>query len=173
MSLRIATALTQASHESSVVSLIVAEIPDAQIVHRCRDVVELRAIAHAAQVDVAVVDADLRGLDRDVVDALTCSGVHVVAVGGLRNELLAMGVAGVVEMDLAGLAELILRSPEGSLREPLPSPSFPTQGSISPRRYVPQLGEASTPLPLRASRCLCPRGPGCWSGSLCPNDGVS
>ena len=107
MSLRVATGLTDAVRESRVVQAVSTQVPDAVVVRRCRDVVELRAVAHASQVDVAVVDGALRGLDRDVVENLRHCGVRLVAVSDVDDDLLAMGVTAVVAESLVGLADCL------------------------------------------------------------------
>ena len=104
MTLRVATALTDAAVESAVVHAVSTSPGGATVLRRCRDIVELRAVVATAQIDVAVVDGALRGLDRDVVAALAARGVRCIAVidhGG--EELLAMGAASVVDRGLAGL----------------------------------------------------------------------
>ena len=105
MSLRVATGLADAVRESRVVQAVSTQVADAVVVRRCRDVVELRAVAHAAQVDVAIVDGALRGLDRDIIENLRSCGVRLVAVSDADSDLLAMGVSAVVGEDLVGLAE--------------------------------------------------------------------
>lgn len=104
MMLRVATALTDAVLESAVVNSIGTVPGEATVVRRCRDVVELRAVAVTRQIDVAVVDGQLRGMDRDVVAALAAAGVRCIIVadrGGDR--LLEMGAAVVVDRQLSGL----------------------------------------------------------------------
>ncbi|MCZ3389623.1 MAG: P-loop NTPase [Actinomycetia bacterium] len=104
VTLRVATALTDAVVESAVVHAASVSPCSATVTRRCRDIVELRAVAATGQVDVAVVDGALRGLDRDVMAALAARGVRCIAVtdqGG--EELLAMGAASVVDRGLSGL----------------------------------------------------------------------
>jgi MinD-like ATPase involved in chromosome partitioning or flagellar assembly len=50
------------------------------VTRRCVDVVELVAVAASGQARAALVDAQLRRLDADVVDRLTAAGVAVVGV---------------------------------------------------------------------------------------------
>ena len=124
MTLRVATALTDAAIESAVVHAVSSAPDGAIVMRRCRDIVELRAVALSGQIDVAVVDGSLRGLDRDVMAALAARAVRCIAVfdeGG--EELLAMGVAGVVGRDLAGL-DVALRGGAGepAVAEPLAAP---------------------------------------------------
>lgn len=104
MTLRVATALTDAVIESAAVQAVNAAPGGAAVVRRCRDVVELRAVALTSQIDVAVVDGELRGFDRDVVAALAATGVRCIAVASHGGEsLLAMGVAHVVDRTLSGI----------------------------------------------------------------------
>lgn len=107
MSIRVATALTDAEQESRVVQAVSSTMPDAVIVRRCRDVVELRALAQSAQVDVVVVDGALRGLDRDVAARLLGCGVRLIAVTDDAEAMHAIGAAGVVGRDLAQLSEVL------------------------------------------------------------------
>ena len=108
MSVRVATAFADAVQESRVVGSVVAGSVGAQVVRRCRDIVELRAVARTSSIDVAVVDVTLRGLDRDVVEALQRSGVHVVGVAADTEPALpgsiALGFHSVVTSDLDGLS---------------------------------------------------------------------
>jgi MinD-like ATPase involved in chromosome partitioning or flagellar assembly len=105
---RVATALTDAVQESRVVQAL-SELPDVVIVRRCRDIVELRALAHASHVDAVVVDSDLRGLDRDVVSVLAGLGVCVVAVTDDGTDWWGVGAGSVVARDLAGLSDALRR----------------------------------------------------------------
>jgi MinD-like ATPase involved in chromosome partitioning or flagellar assembly len=102
--LRVATALTDAILESAVVKAVTTAAGEATVVRRCRDVVELRAVAVTRQIDAAVVDGELRGMDRDVVASLAAVGVRCIAVADNgRERLLAMGVTDVVDRRLTGL----------------------------------------------------------------------
>jgi MinD-like ATPase involved in chromosome partitioning or flagellar assembly len=114
VTLRIATALTDAARESAVMRAVSA-VSDVTVVRRCRDVVELRAVAQSAQVDVVVVDAGLRGLDRDVVGSLATAGVRCVVVG--EHPLAGQSVTAVPD-DLTGLADALRRDPEPLLPAP-------------------------------------------------------
>ena len=114
MTLRVATAFSDAVLESRVVHATSSAMSDAIVVRRCRDVVELRAVAEAAQVDVAVVDGAMRGLDRDVVARLTECAVRLVAVSDSPDDLVAIGVGAVVGRDLIGLSDAFHDSSNGS-----------------------------------------------------------
>ena len=156
MTLRIATALTDAGRESSVVQAVMA-LPDAVVVRRCRDIVELRAVAHAAQVDVVVVDAGLRGLDREVVTSLAAVGVRLVALGGDDlTGLMGLGGMSVVD-DLSQLSEALRRpvEPEVYTHEALES-------EVEPGRVVVMWGPVGSPgrttLSIELAASLCRRG---------------
>ncbi len=104
MTLRVATALTDAAAESAVVHALNDSPVGATLVRRCRDIVELRAVAATSQIDVAVVDGELRGLDRDVLAALAATGVRCIAVSDHSSESLrAMGASSVIDRGLSGL----------------------------------------------------------------------
>jgi cellulose biosynthesis protein BcsQ len=125
VTIRIATALTDAGRESAVVRSI-SEIDDATVVRRCRDVVELRAVAHSAQVDVVVVDAGLRGLDREVVAGLAAGHVRCVVVGEQPWNDPAVVT---VPSDLSGLADALHRRGRPAVRAATPSPASPALGA--------------------------------------------
>ncbi len=74
-----ATVLTALSHawESRMVALLDG-LPGVVVGRRCVDLADLLAAASAGHGDVAVVSADLRGLDRDAVRHLRAHGVSVV-----------------------------------------------------------------------------------------------
>ncbi|MFL6287532.1 MAG: CpaE family protein [Actinomycetes bacterium] len=156
MTLRIATALTDAERESRVVQAVMT-IPDAVVVRRCRDIVELRAVAHAAQVDVVVVDAGLRGLDRDVVTSLAAVGVRLVALGGDDlTGLVGLGGMSVVD-DLSELSE--------ALRRPVQHEVHPEESLVSEHesgRVVVMWGPVGSPgrttLSIELAASLCRRG---------------
>jgi MinD-like ATPase involved in chromosome partitioning or flagellar assembly len=107
----------------------VTAIPEAVLVRRCRDIVELRAVAHAAQVDAVVVDAGLRGLDRDVVANLAAVGVRLIALGdGDLSDLTELGMS-VVE-DVSDLSEALKRPVRPDIRPGRPSSSDAGTGRI-------------------------------------------
>jgi MinD-like ATPase involved in chromosome partitioning or flagellar assembly len=127
--LRVATALTDAVRESRVVQVISA-MPDAVLVRRCRDIVELRAVAHASQVDAVIVDAGLRGLDRDVVTNLVAVGVRLVA---LRvddvGDPVGLDGTSVVE-DLQDLPEALQQPAAQKIHLEQPFPADPGSGRV-------------------------------------------
>lgn len=114
MTLRVATALNDAVVESAVVSTIGTSSADVSVVRRCRDVVELRAVAQTSTVDVAVIDGHMRGLDRDMVAELGAARVRCVALTDSDSDvarLAEIGVATLVRSDLSGLVEALRGAP--------------------------------------------------------------
>jgi MinD-like ATPase involved in chromosome partitioning or flagellar assembly len=122
VSIRVATAAADAVAESAIVQALM-QASGAQLVRRCRDVVELRAVAVTTDIDVAVVDGRLRGLDRDVVDELAGHGVRCVVVSDLSEaDLLSTGVAAVVGRDLGDLTAALTSAPLSVVRSPIATP---------------------------------------------------
>lgn len=80
MKLPVLTAADGAEWEQRLVAAYGEGTHPVQIVRRCVDVVELLGVAGSGQGRCAVVSAELRRLDADVVDRLTASGVVVVGV---------------------------------------------------------------------------------------------
>jgi MinD-like ATPase involved in chromosome partitioning or flagellar assembly len=77
--------------------------PGLVVLKRCVDVDDLLATASTGQAEVAVVGAELPGLDRAVVDALLDNGVRVVAVAqdvdATRSRAARIGLDGLVPAD--------------------------------------------------------------------------
>lgn len=93
--------------ETAVVVALGAPGSGATVTRRCGDLAELLAAAAAGAGTVAVVSADLPGLDREAVGRLHRSGVRVVALsdgGTSADRLHAMGSDAVLE----GLGEAAL-----------------------------------------------------------------
>ncbi|MCZ3387192.1 MAG: P-loop NTPase [Actinomycetia bacterium] len=117
--LRVATALADAAAESAVVQAVNKSPARATIVRRCRDIVELRAVAATGQIDLAVVDGDLRGLDRDVVTTLAATSVRLIVVTDEDGDALrAMGASTVVDRTLVGLDAALSGDAAGAVVEP-------------------------------------------------------
>ena len=95
MTLRVATAFTDAVVESAVVNTIGTLSPDVSVVRRCRDVVELRAVAHTSTIDVTVIDANMRGLDREMVAELGVAQVRCVALTDTASDIDRLAEIGV------------------------------------------------------------------------------
>ena len=86
--------------ETEVVLALGGPGSGATVTRRCGDVAELLAAAAAGAGGVAVVSADLPGLDRESVGRLHAAGVRVVALGvdgAPSTRLHALGVDAVVE----------------------------------------------------------------------------
>lgn len=114
MTVRVATALGDAGLESSVVDVVRTSSFDASVTRRCRDVVELRAVALTSTVDVAVIDGHLRGLDREMVAELAGAGVRCIALvtsDADSEPLTAMGVAVLIRSDLTKLVDSLRDAP--------------------------------------------------------------
>lgn len=140
---RVATALTDAAVESAVVQAINDSLAKATVVRRCRDVVELRAVAATAQIDIAVVAGDLRGFDRDVVAALAATGVRCIAVSDRGGQALgAIGASAVIDHTLTGLESALLG--EGAIG---PSADVEVPTSSVPTSPVPTLSAPSSSVP--------------------------
>jgi len=80
MSLAIITAADGAPWEAELVGRLAAAPDGLKVARRCVDVVELAAVAASGQGEVAFVDAQLRRLDRELVERISESGVAVVGV---------------------------------------------------------------------------------------------
>ncbi|GAA5027526.1 hypothetical protein GCM10023258_22330 [Terrabacter aeriphilus] len=79
--------LTALGHRwESVVATVLEDVPDVTIARRCADVAELLSVAEAGLGEVAVVSADLRGLDLDVVHRLRALRLRVVGVHPAEDE---------------------------------------------------------------------------------------
>lgn len=88
--------------EAAVVSVLAHPGAGLDVTRRCADVPELLAAAASGLGAVAVVSADLTGLDRPVVSALRADGVRVVGIlesADGTERLAALGVDAVVVAD--------------------------------------------------------------------------
>ncbi|NLF04547.1 MAG: hypothetical protein GX593_06050 [Actinomycetales bacterium] len=129
--------------------------PGAVLVRRCGDVPELLAAAQAGLGRIAVVSADLPGLDREAVSELLAAGVRTVALadppeGWLAERTRALGIAVVVAPD--GAVDAVARE-AASLRAGGDGPTADTgrrarqatdsaavSGGTSPSAGEPELG---------------------------------
>jgi Flp pilus assembly CpaE family ATPase len=80
---------------------------DAEIARRCPDLADLLAVAGSGMAEVAMISADLRGLDRSALDALRECLVTVVGVYPPGDEiaelhLRQLGVSSVIAADASG-----------------------------------------------------------------------
>src|SRR5436305_4994063 len=82
MTIGVITAGGTADWEGRLVAGLAGGAHGVQVVRRCVDVAELLATAASGIGRVALVSADLRGLDRDVLTRLAVAGVAVVGVAG-------------------------------------------------------------------------------------------
>ena len=80
MTLTVLTAAVGAGWEAALLAQLGAGAGGLAVSRRCVDVVELVAVASSGQAQAALVDAQLRRLDPDVVDRLHAVGVAVVGV---------------------------------------------------------------------------------------------
>ncbi|MEO8106466.1 MAG: chromosome partitioning protein [Actinomycetes bacterium] len=114
MTLRVATALADAVVESAVVNAIGRSSTDVSVVRRCRDVVELRAVALTSTVDIVVIDGHMRGLDREMVAELGAAQVRCIALTDSDvdvNRLSEIGVTVMMRGDLSGLVDALWGAP--------------------------------------------------------------
>ncbi len=80
MSLPVLTAVTNATWEADLVAALDGSTHGVTIVRRCVDVADLLAAAASGTAKAAVLSADLRRLDRDVLSRLQTAGVAVVGL---------------------------------------------------------------------------------------------
>lgn len=80
MGVAVVTAVADATWEATLVAGLGDPDLGVTVVRRCVDVADLLAAASAGLARVALVSADLRGLDRDVLTRLAVLGVGVVGV---------------------------------------------------------------------------------------------
>jgi Flp pilus assembly CpaE family ATPase len=169
VSIRVATAAADAVAESAIVQALM-QASGAQLVRRCRDVVELRAVAVTTDIDVAVVDGRLRGLDRDVVDELAGHGVRCVVVSDLSEaDLLSTGVAAVVGRDLGDLTAALTSAPLSVVRSPIatpiPGPSADDRSAGDVGRLLVVWGPPGSPgrstVAIELTAALCRRSQDC------------
>lgn len=98
---------------------------DAQIVRRCPDLADLLAVAGSGLAQVAMVSADLRGLDRTALDHLRKCSVTVVGIYPPGDEmaelhLRQLGIADVIPADASG--EVIQEALDALEGQPRPGP---------------------------------------------------
>ncbi|HWU23008.1 MAG TPA: hypothetical protein VN088_15840, partial [Nocardioides sp.] len=128
-----------AGWEQQALAALTAD-PGIVVLKRCVDVDDLVATASTGQAEVAVLGADLAGLDRAVVDTLTGHGVRLVGIAqdpdSTRVRASRIGLEALLAVDaLADLPEVV-REPASATRpavvvplEPeAPVPSVPVGG---------------------------------------------
>jgi len=111
--------------------------PGVAVLKRCVDVDDLLATASTGQAEVAVVGADLPGLDRSVVDTLAACDVRVVGVAQDPDTTRSRAAGLEVVVPLARLAELpaAVREPPIAVRPPA-EPVLPEDPVAPPRAPV-------------------------------------
>ncbi len=107
MSLRVVTALLDRDFEAAVVRRLGRADSGATVVRRCRDLVELRSVSAAGLADVAVVDLQLRGIDRDVMTELHSCGLRVVGTSDTVETFGDMGADATVPPDAERVCEAL------------------------------------------------------------------
>ena len=133
---------TGADWESRALAAL-TEHPGVVVLKRCVDIDDLLATASAGQAQVAVLGAELPGLDGPVVDQLRAYGVRAVAVapddGDASVRAHRIGIGAVVAADrIEHLADVVLRDP-GPVLPPMPvvAPvAVPTAGTAPPSGRV-------------------------------------
>jgi len=128
------------------------EHPGVVVLKRCVDVDDLLATASAGQAQVAVLGAELAGLDATMVDQLRQYGVRVVAVAPeddvARAHAHRIGIDAVVAVDrLDQLADAVIRDP---------GPALSAEPTVD---YVAAPLPSTTPAPL-SGRVIAVWGPG-------------
>jgi Flp pilus assembly CpaE family ATPase len=112
MTLAVLTAADGASWEAALLAELATGSGPLTVSRRCVDVVELVAVASSGQARAALVDAQLRRLDPDVVERLHAAGVAVVGVtdGGAEPELERLAGCGIMFSVPAGAAVEAIRT---------------------------------------------------------------
>jgi MinD-like ATPase involved in chromosome partitioning or flagellar assembly len=104
-------ALGASQHEPAVLTAV--EQTQLHVVRRCVDIADLMATAASRQAEVALISADLPGLDAEVVERVQSEGVAVVGVLPTSSSadeavLRAQGVAHIASSDdMVSLVELV------------------------------------------------------------------
>jgi MinD-like ATPase involved in chromosome partitioning or flagellar assembly len=143
---------TGADWESRALAAL-TEHPGVVVLKRCVDIDDLLATASAGQAQVAVLGAELPGLDGPVVDQLRAYGVRAVAVAPDDDDAGVhahrIGIGAVVAADgVDGLADVVLRDPGPVLPStPTVAPvAVPTTGTAPPAgRVIAVWGPAGAP----------------------------
>jgi Flp pilus assembly CpaE family ATPase len=125
----------------------------ARVVRRCADLVELLACAPTTAVDVAVVAATVRRLDRDAVATVRAHGVRVVVVCDARADVAAWDRCGADSVVLGDdpatvvAAVLALGPGPGTTRgAPVPDRSLQVEGSGGLSTLPDRPGVAAAPV---------------------------
>ncbi|GAA3648313.1 hypothetical protein GCM10022237_04940 [Nocardioides ginsengisoli] len=130
---------TGAAWESAALAAL-DEHPGTVVLRRCVDVPDLLAAAGTGQADVAVLDADLPGLDRRVVDELGRHGLRTLAIAS-SPDTQTHGLWAWPSARVAELAELLTQGPDQLTPTPRPAPS----GAAAQGRIVTVWGPGGAP----------------------------
>jgi len=141
VSLPVLTAVTNATWEADLVAALDGSAQGVTIVRRCVDVADLLAAAASGTAKAAVLSADLRRLDRDVLSRLAAAGVAVVGLVDPGDEdaerrLRQLGLVHVLPADAA--PELITEAIVLAASESVP---IGKHGLAEPRSALPRLAE--------------------------------
>jgi len=141
VSLPVLTAVTNATWEADLVAALDGSAQGVTIVRRCVDVADLLAAAASGTAKAAVLSADLRRLDRDVLSRLAAAGVAVVGLVDPGDEdaerrLRQLGLVHVLPADAA--SELITEAIVLAASESVP---IGKHGLAEPRSALPRLAE--------------------------------
>lgn len=149
------TVLTALGHdwEGRMVE-IVDRLPGTEVGRRCADLADLLAAASAGLGDVALVSADLRGLDRDALAHLRTHGVEVLGASkdgdeGEERRLRQLGVGRVIHLSTPPeeIVE-VLGNPAGAAPLLESDPALPGPGEGPPWAQVdPATEQAPSPQP--------------------------
>lgn len=145
MSLPVLTAVTNATWEADLVAALDGSTHGVTIVRRCVDVADLLAAAAAGTAKAAVLSADLRRLDREVLSRLSTAGVAVIGLVEPGDEdadrrLRQLGLVHVLPADAA--PQLITEAIVVAASE-----SGPGGGLADPRAALPRLAEPTAEYP--------------------------
>lgn len=146
---------TGAAWESQAMTAL-TEHPAVVVLKRCVDLDDLLATASAGQAQVAVLGAELSGLDATVVDQLRQYGVRAVAVAPdddvARARAHRIGIGAVVAADrIADLAGVVVHDPGPALSAPptaAPAPAAtptPAAGAPLSGRVIAVWGPGGAP----------------------------
>jgi Flp pilus assembly CpaE family ATPase len=136
MALQVFTAVTGAAWESELVGALDRADHGVTVVRRCVDVADLLAAAATGTGQAALLSAELRRLDADIVARLEAAGVALVGLVEPGDEPAAermrrLGVGRVLPADSE--PEVIARA----LREAVAGTPLPSRGVADPRAALP------------------------------------
>jgi MinD-like ATPase involved in chromosome partitioning or flagellar assembly len=147
VSLPVLTAVTNATWEADLVAALDGSEHGVTIVRRCVDVADLLAAAASGTAKAAVLSADLRRLDREVLSRLSTAGVAVVGLVEPGDEdadrrLRQLGLLHVLPADAA--PQLITEAIVVAASE---AGAGGGHGLADPRKALPRLGDPPVEFP--------------------------